>query len=286
MSSEDASIARVLLPSGDGSVELLRASYVTHRFSPHTHAEYAIGVVERGSIRTRSRVGTVQATEGQIIVLHPGEVHTGEAASAGGYAYRMLYVPVGVMTGYCRDLPCTSIGRSVTFRQPVIDDADAVLLLRRALDGLERNVSRWSEAVLRHGLRSLATRHGVARGAYAPLESGGALVRFVREYLDGRHARGVTLSELSTLTGRSASSINRTFRAAIGLPPYAYLELVRIQHARDLLSRGHSAVHVANEMGFADQSHFTKQFKRVVGVPPGQYAKGFVTKSGGRTQRI
>lgn len=47
---------------------------------------------------------------------------------------------------------------------------------------------------------------------------------------------------------------------------------IRIRHARNLLTRGIPIAQAALETGFVDQSHFTRCFRKVMGVTPGQYA--------------
>jgi AraC-like DNA-binding protein len=63
----------------------------------------------------------------------------------------------------------------------------------------------------------------------------------------------------------------RTFRRDVGLSPHAYLTQIRVEAAKKLLSEGASIVDVASDIGFTDQSHFTRHFKRITGVTPGQY---------------
>ena len=62
-------------------------------------------------------------------------------------------------------------------------------------------------------------------------------------------------------------------RAEVGLPPHAYLDSVRIRQAERLIRAGRPLAGVAAEVGFSSQSHLTRQFKRLVGVTPGQYAR-------------
>ena len=57
------------------------------------------------------------------------------------------------------------------------------------------------------------------------------------------------------------------------MPPHTYLTQIRINYAKRLLRAGVPLAEVAILVGFADQSHFTKHFKRIVGVPPGLYAQ-------------
>lgn len=84
----------------------------------------------------------------------------------------------------------------------------------------------------------------------------------------------ISLTELAELTDLSKFHICRVFREVFGLPPHAYLNLIRIRQAKRLLAQGVSPAQVAVDVGFFDQTHLTKRFKAVLGVTPRQYAKG------------
>jgi AraC-like DNA-binding protein len=56
------------------------------------------------------------------------------------------------------------------------------------------------------------------------------------------------------------------FRQATGLPPHAWLKQRRLARARELLRSGLPALEVAFNLGFADQSHLSRQFKQAYGV--------------------
>jgi AraC-like DNA-binding protein len=55
------------------------------------------------------------------------------------------------------------------------------------------------------------------------------------------------------------------------MPPHTWLMQQRIAHARALLQQGCLPLQVATQLGFADQSHLSRQFKKVYGVGPGAY---------------
>jgi len=95
----------------------------------------------------------------------------------------------------------------------------------------------------------------------------------VREYLEAHYAEDVSLSELGALTSLSPFHVARVFSNAVGLPPHAYLESVRVRHARALLRSGVSLVDVALSVGYSDQSHFTNRFHRHTGITPGLYQR-------------
>jgi AraC-like DNA-binding protein len=95
----------------------------------------------------------------------------------------------------------------------------------------------------------------------------------VREWLDSKASGRVDLYALAEETGRSRYQVLRAFKRRYGLPPHAYHLCVRIAQAQRLLASGQSPAQVAVAAGFVDQSHFSKHFRRVVGVTPAQYAK-------------
>lgn len=80
-----------------------------------------------------------------------------------------------------------------------------------------------------------------------------------------------SLQQLCQLTNLSPYYLTRIFSSTVGIPPHAYLNQLRIVHAKRLLAENWKIAEVAQETGFTDQSHFTKTFKTLVGVTPGQY---------------
>ncbi len=95
----------------------------------------------------------------------------------------------------------------------------------------------------------------------------------VREWLDEKPGGRVDLYALAEETGRSRYQVLRAFKRRYGLPPHAYHLCVRIAQSQRLLASGQSPAQVAVAAGFVDQSHFSKHFKRLVGVTPAQYAR-------------
>jgi AraC-like DNA-binding protein len=71
--------------------------------------------------------------------------------------------------------------------------------------------------------------------------------------------------------GLSRYHLLRVFKQSTGLPPHAWRAQRRVHMARRLLSSGMSITDAALESGFADQSHLSHWFKRMVGTTPRQY---------------
>jgi AraC-like DNA-binding protein len=256
-------------------LELLRARYTRQRFAPHAHDEYVLGMVETGAARTAFRGRDDVHETGAVIMFAPGEVHTGAPASEHGWSYRMLYPSESLVRFIARE----ATGRDFA---PKFDKSFAIdpLLaerIRATHAVLEGDADRLrKECALLETLGELVIRHGSMTNqgeGSAPAPRSTAALQRVRDLLEAEYARTVTIRELANEAGLSTFHLIRVFRASFGLPPYKYLEQVRIQQARRLIRNGLPLTHVVHATGFSDQSHLTRYFKRIVGVTPGRYAR-------------
>ena len=122
-----------------------------------------------------------------------------------------------------------------------------------------------------HLLRHLSAPRRLERGRDGVLPRGRlrAVVEYIEEHLDG----GPTLAQLAAVVGLNPYHFARQFKAATGLPPHQYVILRRVERAKQLLQAGTdlSLAEVALRAGFSDQSQFSRHFKRLVGVTPGQF---------------
>lgn len=101
-----------------------------------------------------------------------------------------------------------------------------------------------------------------------------AVLRAV-ELMRRRLADSLTLEELAEVAGLSPFHFARQFKAATGHPPHDYLIRLRVDRAQELIrhhGREWTMAVIAQETGFADQSHMARHFKRVLGVSPGEFA--------------
>jgi AraC family transcriptional regulator len=122
-----------------------------------------------------------------------------------------------------------------------------------------------------HLLRHLAAPRRLERGRDSALPRGRlrAVVEYIEEHLDG----GPTLAQMAAVVRLNPYYFARQFKAATGLPPHQYVIARRVERAKQLLQAGTGLplAEVAADAGFSDQSQFSRHFKRLVGVTPGQF---------------
>ena len=93
-------------------------------------------------------------------------------------------------------------------------------------------------------------------------------------------ADGITLADAGRILHASPAHLVRCFSGAFGISPHRYLLARRIDAARHRLLRGEPVAEVAAGVGFHDQPHLTRVFRRHVGTTPASYASAIGRRGG------
>jgi AraC-like DNA-binding protein len=258
--------------TGLGPVNLLHARYVNQVFAPHFHQGYCIGVIEAGGLAFRYMGETVVAPAGAVNLAVPGEVHTGQAVDANGWAYRMFYLDADLLAHAAEQL--AGKPASLPFiREGVLFDADLAGMIHRLHSCMQDRQADTLE--METGLLAVLTRvirqYSLPRPARRAFGREPKAVETALAYIHAHHASDISVRDLAAVSGLSPYHFIRVFNRQVGLTPHAYLTQVRVENARQLLHRGQTPVQTALATGFFDQSHLTRHFKRIVGTTPGRY---------------
>jgi AraC-like DNA-binding protein len=248
-------------------LDLLTARFDRHVYAPHAHEEFTIGVCVGGSEVIDYRGGRIRTHPGSIVVLAPGEMHTGgPGTTTEGYAYRALYADPALLTDGI-------LGAALPhFREPLLDDAELAVALRTAHTQLSVCPDPLEvESRLPWLLTALARRHSTSSPAPDEIPGAAWVAHAVRDRLADELLTPPSLSSLAADFGLSRYQLLRAFRTTMGIPPYAWLAQYRVTRARGLLEAGGRPAEVAAQVGFADQAHLTRWFRRVLGVTPAAY---------------
>lgn len=98
----------------------------------------------------------------------------------------------------------------------------------------------------------------------------------LQEWLDQHYGQPVTLQTLAALSGLTERSLIRRFKAATGDTPTSYLQLLRIESARQYLEQSRLSVdEITQRVGYEDVSSFSRLFRKHTGLAPGAYRSRF-----------
>ncbi len=111
--------------------------------------------------------------------------------------------------------------------------------------------------------RPLARRQS-ARGGLLAWQA-----RVVTEHIDANFGRRIPIGELAALLHLSQSYFHRAFKLTFGVGPHSYVVRRRIEMAQGfMLTTRAPLTEIALRCGLSDQSHFSRSFRRIVGVSP------------------
>ena len=255
-----------IAPDTDG-IERIEARFKGKGFDPHRHDTYAIGLTLNGVQTFWYRGRTHASLPGQIIVIHPDELHDGGAGTERGLLYRMIYVqPEDIR------LALDASGTRVLphLADPVSSDPHLRAILHECLEDIDSEIGDLKRSSLLAELAmGLCRIGGKGAGASGPMDW--ATLEECADFLKESFRNPVRVSDLEKLADLDRFTLSRQFKRAYGTSPHRYLLMRRLGHAKRLLSNGHPLAAAALESGFADQSHMSRHFKRTFGMTPGAW---------------
>lgn len=246
-------------------VERIEAWFAGHGYTPHRHDTYAIGRTLAGVQSFNYRRSLRHSLPGGTMVLHPDEVHDGQAGTEAGFQYRMIYVAPSLIQQVLGGKPLPFVEGGLS-SDPRLFAATQVLLgdMRSAIDPLAED----------DALYEVAQALAVAAGQRP--------VRRALDFVAAERARGfihasvgqmITLEDLERASGRDRWGLSRDFRALYGTSPYRYSLQRRLERVRREILAGCSLVDAAVMAGFHDQAHMSRLFSQAYGVSPGRWLR-------------
>jgi AraC-like DNA-binding protein len=250
-------------------LELHTGERVEQPHPRHWHDEVLVCAITGGAGWLETPGHPELTAAGSVFSVSAGQVHANHAAP-GGCSFVSVYLSARGLedalgpewgTAAALDAVPTRVTEGGAVRV-------ALLGLHRVLGALTTRLQR--EAAL-HALVTTLLPSESSRSTLCGREP--RAVSSAEAYLRAHWDRSVSLAELSRASGLSPFHLHRSFSRTVGLPPHAFQLQLRVDRAKALLARGLDIASVAQRTGFADQSHFTRVFRRSVGVTPGKFPR-------------
>ena len=239
----------------------------SHVYPMHTHEAWTLLIVDDGMIRYDLHRHEHGALHQAVTLLPPRVPHNGRAATSAGFRKRVVYLDLS-------HLPAGLIGQAVD--QPVLFDP----LLRQRINQLHYALEEPGgelEAESRLAFVTERLKQHLGAAANGTPEAGPPrpdLAHQLRELIDTGFHEKVTLRQASEAIHAHPAHLVRMFSREFGISPHQYLTGRRVDLARELLLDGVPPSAAAATVGFCDQSHLNRSFKRLLGTSPGRYAGG------------
>jgi AraC-like DNA-binding protein len=252
-------------------VEFIAAENCTRKWR-YFHEHYIVCMLTKGSADWHYRGRTHSACDRCYVLMEPGETHVNLAIPR-PQTYTVLQISPAKIEQLAAEIgvPHNPHFALAQASSPAIIRAFELLVATVANSDTALEQQSHFALLMRLVLgncieRAIPCNDREPTAHCAPIER-------AKMYLRERFNEPVTLDELSTAVGLSRFHLLRSFTKRVGIPPHAYQIRVRIERARRLLRAGVPLAVASTDVGFADQSHFTRHFKKVMYSTPGGYAR-------------
>jgi len=250
-------------------VEMRQAFQSSACYHSHSHDEFSFGVIDAGVADYRNLSRRHRIIKGDTVTINPGDLHSCNP-HIGQWSYRMLFVDTPWIA-QLQDELFSGIGMDyLAFAADYSRNPQSYNDFSQLFNALiNDNNPLEAESLL---VNYLATRFAAPSAEKVDQYGLNRIKQLIGDDLHTNHS----LSHLAHECGLSRYHLVRCFKQIYGITPHAYQLDERIKRAKQLLKRGELIANVAQQLGFSDQSHLQRNFKKRLAITPKQYQAFFI----------
>lgn len=250
----------------------LRYSNSNAHYKKHFHDTFSIGVNKEGISVYENSDKSYTLDKNMLSIINPLEVHSCNSCSDILNVYYMLYLD----TNWCMNIQKLinyEVKKFVKIPVSILEDkifySEFINLCEFIFQ--DSSILEKEDEIIKFFLNffSLYIEN-------KEVETIDERLHEILLYLNQNYKENISLAELSNKFELNSFYIIRLFKSHMNLTPHSYLLNVRINKAKEYLKNGYSIVDTALECGFFDQSHFHKNFLKIVAITPKEYKVNFV----------
>lgn len=233
-------------------------------FEKHYHDTYTIGITHDGFFKSfhlnTSKVSYKYSTR----IINPYDMHYGDSRS---WNYTNFYPSIKLLEEIYFEIFLEK--KVPIFNEHIIEDKKLYLLLWQMFDNIYKN----SEEMLIHtsvieALSYLVLNFTSSSKRFIEYPSSKEKMNLAVEYINDMLDSQLSLEDISNSIGMSKYHFLRVFKNTFSMTPYHYIQMSRVNNAKNLVLKGESMSYASITSGFCDQSHFIKNFRKIYGYSP------------------
>ena len=257
MKSEEARILNFEIKTIQG-VSVTYGYNISNAFPVHFHSTFNLGVIEFGEREFFYRGIKTVIKPNDIFIIQPFEPHRCKSVDNSIHSYKMVSF---------------NLDTSCYFPSLVIDQPGLLRNLRELFALVESKKLSSRLMCLYEEIISQVKRCSIGSNSSILNKEISTRIQLAKLFIEKNCQRDISLKEISGIACLSEFHFNRFFHTCYGLSPYAYYLVCKMKKSQKSLISHRSLIDTTYDVGFFDQSHFIKRFKKYVGVTPGKYLK-------------
>ena len=250
-------------------------SFSQHSFPRHFHDHHVIELVLSGADRFYCAGRNVTASANQLVLINPGEVHTGSTLAGIPLQYFSFY-PDRKTLQQVADVLDIAIPADFHFQTSKVNQS----LLTEKLRCLYYSFPAGSDALQQQELffdcmYDLIQNQLKKTLKFNPVDKD-SRVKKLTDFIAVHFPEDISLQKMADLVNINPFHLVRLFKKNTGLTPYDYLLIVRTEYAKQLLRKGWPVREAARNAGFYDTSHLNRSVRKIAATSP----KSFLLSKG------
>jgi len=236
----------------------------TENFEKHYHDTYTVGLTYSGFLKAYNLYKHYDSYRYSARINNPGEIHGGVSHN---WSHVNFYPKVELLSNLYEQMFFEK--KVPYFQKHIIDDKVLFEKLNTFFNSsFHQDEQLQIETNLIDALSYLILNYTTYTKDFSKLFDDKKIIKSTLEYIDDCIEQNITLETLAKNCSLSKFHFLRVFKKELGLTPHSFIINERINRAHMLIQKGTSISEASLQVGFSDQSHFTRNFKRYFGCSP------------------
>ena len=237
---------------------------------PHFHNTFTMSALEDGSLPISFYGGTLILHPGEILIIGHNIPHMVDLAHINDACYYRTATINESLLDY-------SVLAKIKDAENTISKISDKSLWEKFVRE-QRNIESGDTDKI-NAMRSLSETmlSEISKNVLLRFQVTSPYIKRIMKYMEDNYMAALSLEDLAKEVNLSPFHFTRLFKQEVGMSPHAYVTQLRVNRAQELILRGESLLGIAYELGFADQSHFSRTFLKLTGVSPVRFNTTFKT---------
>ena len=265
------------LTKTDFGVDLYANSYRNFVYPKHFHETFLIQIIDEGQNQFYCNGTNYQVSRKELVLINPGEVHTGFASKNEFLSYKVFYPELENLMALDEESFSPAVKDfTLKFTKTVIRDEEIIKNIRSLY-----SMCRFPEDELmiketyQQVLLAIIKKYGITKLSFEEnVRQYSSVIRQAQEFIHDNLEKKLSLDKIAQQACLSPFHFLRVFKKFTGITLHQYIISLRVEKSKHLLQKkGVKIGDIYYKTGFQDHTHFTKVFKKLTGLKPKSYKK-------------